>query len=89
MERSFEYRLEGSGDALSLAINREGIVRAVMNLGSSLGKRVVAEGIETPEQLDMLRGLGVHVGQGYLLARPLRADQVAQAVAESTALAAA
>ncbi len=62
------------------------IVRAVMNLGTSLGKRVVAEGIETTEQLEMLRGLGVHVGQGYLLARPLRADQVPQALAEAAAL---
>ena len=52
------------------------IVRAVLNLGLSLGKKVIAEGIETLEQLATLKGLGVHVGQGYLLSRPLRADQV-------------
>jgi diguanylate cyclase (GGDEF)-like protein/PAS domain S-box-containing protein len=52
------------------------IVRAVLNLGRSLGKKVIAEGIETMEQLATLKGLGVHVGQGYLLSRPLRADQV-------------
>ena len=57
------------------------IVRAVMNLGTSLGKRVVAEGIETPAQLATLRALGVHVGQGYLLSHPLRADQVEAALA--------
>ena len=52
------------------------IVRAVLTLGRALAKRVVAEGIETPEQLDTLRRLGLHVGQGFLLAHPMRADQV-------------
>ena len=52
------------------------IVRAVLNLGQSLGRRVIAEGIETPRQLSALRELGVPVGQGYLLSRPLRAEQV-------------
>ena len=52
------------------------IVRAVLTLGHSLGKTIVAEGIETAEQLTMLREIGVDVGQGYLLSRPLRADQV-------------
>jgi EAL domain-containing protein (putative c-di-GMP-specific phosphodiesterase class I) len=52
------------------------IVRAVMNLGRSLGKKVIAEGIETPEQLAALRRLGVPIGQGYLLSRPLSTEQV-------------
>ena len=52
------------------------IVRAVLDLGRSLGKRVIAEGIETAEQLARLKDLGVPVGQGYLLSRPLRADQL-------------
>jgi len=52
------------------------IVRAVVNLGRSLGKTIVGEGIETVAQLATLKDLGVHVGQGYLLSRPLRADQV-------------
>jgi EAL domain-containing protein (putative c-di-GMP-specific phosphodiesterase class I) len=52
------------------------IVRAVLNLGRSLGKKVIAEGIETVEQLATLKALGVQVGQGYLLSRPLRAEQV-------------
>jgi diguanylate cyclase (GGDEF)-like protein/PAS domain S-box-containing protein len=51
------------------------IVRAVLNLGQSLGHRVVAEGIETAEQLATLRELGVPYGQGYLLSRPLPAEQ--------------
>jgi len=52
------------------------IVRAVVNLGRSLGKKIIAEGIETVEQLATLKELGVEVGQGYLLSRPLRADHV-------------
>ena len=57
------------------------IVRAVCNLGQSLGRKVIAEGIETAEQLATLRELGVPIGQGYLLSRPLRADQVAPLLA--------
>ena len=54
------------------------IVRAVLTLGKALGRKVVAEGIETAEQLAKLRELGVHMGQGYLLSRPLRAEQVTE-----------
>jgi len=52
------------------------IVRAVLNLGRSLGKKVIAEGIETVEQLTTVTALGAHVGQGYLLSRPRRPEQV-------------
>ena len=52
------------------------IVRAVLTLGRSLGKTIIAEGIETAEQLSMLKEIGVDMGQGYLLSRPLRADLV-------------
>jgi diguanylate cyclase (GGDEF)-like protein/PAS domain S-box-containing protein len=52
------------------------IVRAVVNLGRTLGKKIIAEGIETVEQFTTLKQLGVDVGQGYLLSRPLRADHV-------------
>ena len=57
------------------------IIRAVLNLAQSLGRKVVAEGIETTEQLATLRKLGVHIGQGYLLSRPLRAEQVTELLA--------
>jgi diguanylate cyclase (GGDEF)-like protein/PAS domain S-box-containing protein len=62
------------------------IVRAVMNLGTSLGKRVVAEGIETAAQLAQLRALGVPSGQGFLLSPPLRADQVPAALVQAAVL---
>ncbi len=60
------------------------IVRAVLNLGLSLGRKVIAEGIETAEQLATLRRLGVPVGQGYLLSRPLRQEQVREMLAVTT-----
>ncbi len=46
------------------------IVRAVIELSHELGAAVIAEGIETDEQLDILHGLGADWGQGYLFGRP-------------------
>jgi EAL domain-containing protein (putative c-di-GMP-specific phosphodiesterase class I) len=45
--------------------------RAIVALGRSLGLPIVAEGIETPEQLRVLRRLGCGMGQGYLFGRPV------------------
>ena len=79
IDRSFVMGMDKSAQNVE-------IVRAVVNLGRSLGKKVVAEGIETVQQLAAVKAMGVHVGQGYLLSRPIRADQVPalllQAVAE-------
>jgi diguanylate cyclase (GGDEF)-like protein/PAS domain S-box-containing protein len=47
------------------------IVRAIVSLGSSLGKTVVAEGIESQSQLMQLHALGCEHGQGFHLSRPL------------------
>ena len=51
------------------------IVRAAVELGHALGVDVIAEGIESPTQLDALRELGCPLGQGFLFARPLPLDQ--------------
>ncbi len=50
-----------------------GIVRSIVEMARSLNLTVVAEGIETPAQLDALRDLGCGYGQGYHLARPMDA----------------
>jgi EAL domain-containing protein (putative c-di-GMP-specific phosphodiesterase class I)/GGDEF domain-containing protein len=67
VDRSFVRGIEGNRDMAS-------IVSAVTTMAQQLGLRVVAEGIETEEQIGLLRALGCEFGQGYLFARPLDAD---------------
>jgi len=54
------------------------IVSAVISMGKSLHKRVVAEGVETPEQLAFLQEQNCPEGQGYYLSQPLVAGQLTQ-----------
>lgn len=55
------------------------IVETLCDLAERLDKEVVAEGIETAEQLETLKGLGVTYGQGYLIGRPLPAGPAREA----------
>ncbi|MDB5430392.1 MAG: hypothetical protein JWP35_1508 [Caulobacter sp.] len=55
----------------------DAIVRAVINIGASLGMKVVAEGVEKLEQLDALSRYGCDQVQGYHFARPMPAADVA------------
>jgi EAL domain-containing protein (putative c-di-GMP-specific phosphodiesterase class I) len=50
------------------------LVRGIIELARSLGLRLVAEGIESPEQEAILRAFDCQLGQGFLFARPLEAD---------------
>ncbi len=52
------------------------IIKAIINLAHSLGLDVVAEGIETEAQLEILRSLGCEHGQGYFFAYPLNSEDV-------------
>jgi EAL domain-containing protein (putative c-di-GMP-specific phosphodiesterase class I) len=52
------------------------IVKAVVALAHTLGMHVVAEGIETKDQLDQLRAMQCDSGQGFYLSVPLNPDQV-------------
>jgi EAL domain-containing protein (putative c-di-GMP-specific phosphodiesterase class I) len=57
--------------------NDTAIVRAIIDMGKKLKQRVIAEGIETQEQLAFLRARHCSEGQGYLFSRPLAAAQCA------------
>ena len=73
IDRSFvATMLENPGDAA--------IVGATIDLGHRLGLRVVAEGVETQEQLDALAAAGCDAVQGYLLSRPMPAANLRAAL---------
>jgi len=63
VDRCFVHGLEGGGASAR-------IVDTVVRLAHGLGVRVVAEGVESPAQLEALRKLGCDAAQGYLLGRP-------------------
>ncbi|MGH6935103.1 MAG: putative bifunctional diguanylate cyclase/phosphodiesterase, partial [Methylocella sp.] len=71
IDRSFISELGESGDCMA-------IIRAVTNLGSSLGIPTVAEGVETEEQRSLLRAAGCTEMQGYLFSQPIRASEIAE-----------
>jgi EAL domain-containing protein (putative c-di-GMP-specific phosphodiesterase class I) len=77
IDRSFISRM-GEGDE-----NSE-IVRTIMTLASNLGMEVVAEGVETEEQLAQLRALKCEYGQGYLFSHPVNAELAEAMVMERT-----
>ena len=55
--------------------NDMAIVRTTVDLGHSLGLTVVAEGVETEVQYNLLRSLGCDLAQGYFIAKPMAADE--------------
>lgn len=52
------------------------IVQSVIELGQKLGIQSVAEGIEDPQTLDLLRDMGCDLAQGFLLGRPMPSEQI-------------
>lgn len=75
IDRSFISKLEHSSHDAA-------IVRAVINLGRSLGIKIVAEGVENADQVAFLTRHRCDYGQGYLFARAQRASKVAWLVSE-------
>ncbi|GAA4008606.1 hypothetical protein GCM10022631_20930 [Deinococcus rubellus] len=68
VDRSFVFGLQPN------SVNYP-VVKAILGLAESLQLVAVAEGIETPEELKVLKALGCGLGQGYLFARPRPADE--------------
>ena len=63
---------------LATSDDAHAIVDAVVKLAHALGLKVVAEGVETETQQQLLRALGCHELQGYLFAKPMSARALAQ-----------
>jgi len=68
IDRSFVQRIGSTDDALE-------IVNTILSLASSLDMEVVAEGVETQQQLDLLRKMHCAYAQGYHLSRPVEAPR--------------
>jgi diguanylate cyclase (GGDEF)-like protein len=69
LDRSFiEHVADGLADAQ--------IVRAVVQMARALGLEIVAEGVETADQLSAVRNLGCHQAQGFYFMPPLPADEM-------------
>ncbi|MGA0200261.1 MAG: EAL domain-containing protein, partial [Prochlorotrichaceae cyanobacterium] len=62
------------------------IVQTIVTLSHSLGMKVVAEGIETETQWQILRDLGCEYGQGYLFAKPMTAEAATAILEENSSL---
>jgi diguanylate cyclase (GGDEF)-like protein/PAS domain S-box-containing protein len=69
IDASFVRGLEGDAE-------KQAIVRSILTIGHNLRMQVIAEGVETADEVAMLRSLGCDYGQGYLWSRPLPADGV-------------
>jgi diguanylate cyclase (GGDEF)-like protein len=69
IDRSFVMDARAGTDAAT-------IITSTIGLAHSMGLRVVAEGVEEPEAWNLLRRLGCDYAQGYLISRPLPADDV-------------
>ena len=67
IDREFIGGIESSRD--------RNLVAGMIAMAHSIGKEVVAEGIETPRQLELLAEIGCDWGQGYLWSRPIPPDQ--------------
>jgi diguanylate cyclase (GGDEF)-like protein len=71
LDRSFVRDIGNGGKDLE-------ICATAIGLAINLGLEIVAEGVETEEQIEQLRALGCHLLQGYFFARPLGADAASE-----------
>lgn len=74
--KQMELNRDGKHDASSC-----NIIRAILTLAHNLGLDVIAEGIETPQQLAGLRELGCEFGQGYFFSMPVNAVEAEALIA--------
>jgi diguanylate cyclase (GGDEF)-like protein len=77
IDKSFVSKLPHDKNALA-------VVTAIIGLANSLNLKVVAEGIETPEQLECLAKLGCRYGQGFLFSKPVPAIEATKLLESRT-----
>jgi diguanylate cyclase (GGDEF)-like protein/PAS domain S-box-containing protein len=80
IDRSYTKLITEDGAIASL-------VTGLVHLVCSLGLEVVAEGVETRQQLDLLKAMGCHFAQGFLLCHPIEKDQVGSYAMDKSILA--
>lgn len=78
LDRSFVTDIDEGDEGKSLAIT-------IINMAHNLGKICVAEGVENQNQLDVLRDAGCELIQGYLLGRPMAAEDISKIAKEAVA----
>jgi EAL domain-containing protein (putative c-di-GMP-specific phosphodiesterase class I) len=76
IDRSFVIRMDKD--------NTE-IVKTILNLAENLGMDVVAEGVETQEQMTLLRDMNCQNGQGYFFAKPMNVEEAYRVIEETSA----
>ena len=74
VDRSFIKDLECDREKLE-------VIKAIANLANGLGMNLVAEGIETKKQLEIVRQLNCHYGQGYLFSKPANSERAEAIIA--------
>ena len=78
IDRKFVRRMSDSG-------NSQTLVEAIVDLAHGLGMRAIAEGAETPQQLELLRAMGCDRAQSFLLAGPAPAESIQALLAQPSA----
>ncbi|MFI9327089.1 EAL domain-containing protein [Kitasatospora sp. NPDC052868] len=73
-------------DGLGMSQQQYALVEGITRIADTLGVQVIAEGIENTDQRDLLAAMGCPLGQGYLFAHPLTADQAGALVQEDADL---
>jgi len=71
IDQSFVSNMTEDDEALA-------IVKTCIILGHELKMKIVAEGVETAEQLELLRQMNCDIAQGYFISRPIPADQISK-----------
>ncbi|WP_375479350.1 EAL domain-containing protein [uncultured Jatrophihabitans sp.] len=71
-------------NAITTSPESKALVGTLVQLGKDLGLRTLAEGVETPEEMDLLRGADINQAQGFLMSRPLDPATLEEQLLEPT-----